>query len=63
MILQDLVQDLTKKLKVFLATIFETSCQELIKNLSRYSQYRIGIYIQYLGKIKIRSYIILHIYL
>ena len=51
MILQDLVQDLTQKLKVCLATIFETSCQELIKNLARYSQYHIGIYIQYLRKI------------
>ena len=33
--LQDFIQDLTQDLKVFLAKILETSCQELTKNVAR----------------------------
>ena len=56
MILQDLVQDITQFLKVFLGKTLESSCQERIKNVAKSSQDLIEIYIQDLGKILIRYY-------
>ena len=58
-----LVQDLTQDLKVFLDKIHETFCQQIIKNLARYFQDLVGIYVQDLGKIVMRSYRILYIFL
>ena len=47
MILQDL--------KVFLSKIFESLCQELIKNLAKSSRFLAGIYIKNLSKTLIKS--------
>lgn len=51
MILQDLVQDNTQVLKVFLGKALKNSFQELIKNEAKSSQDLIGMYVQDLGKI------------
>ena len=61
MTLKDHVQDLTPDLKVFLGRILESSCQEHFKNLAKSSQDLVGIYIQDLGKIFIKSCRILSI--
>lgn len=59
----DLLHDLTLDPKEPLAKILNASCQELIKNLARFSQDLVGIYIRDLSKILIRSYRILSILL
>ena len=63
MILQDLVENLTQDLKAFIGKILESSCQELIKNLAKSAQDLVGIYIQDLDRILIKSYRILSIFL
>ena len=55
MILQDLLQDLTEDRKVFHTKILETSCQELIKNLARFSQDLVRRSFRGLGKTLVRS--------
>ena len=63
MVLLYLVQDHTQDLKVFFVKILEISCQELIKDLVRSSQDLVGMYIQDLGKIFIKDYKILSMFL
>ena len=60
MILQDLVENLTQDLKAFIGKILESSC---IKNLAKSAQDLVGIYIQDLDRILIKSYRILSIFL
>ena len=50
-ILQDLLQDFTPDLTVFLGKILKLSCQEFINNLGKCSEDPVGIYIQDLGKV------------
>ena len=63
MVLLYLVQDHTQDLKVFFVKILEISCQDLFKDLVRSSQDLVGMYIQDLGKIFIKDYKILSMFL
>ena len=62
MILQDFLEDLTQDCKVFLGKILDISCQELTKNLAKSSHNFVGMFVQDLGKILGRSYMILSIF-